>query len=63
MTEHAETLAEARDRLHEARAAFDAFMVMLSGAQAIEQEGLYYLLQPVAGNLEHAEKCLALIRG
>lgn len=62
MFEHAETLVEARDRLHEARSAFDAFLLMLSGAQAINQEGLYYLLQPVASNLEQAEKCLALLR-
>lgn len=61
MGEHIQNLTEARDCVHAARAAFDAFMVMLSGDQPIKQEGLYFLLQPVAGNLEQAEQCLNLV--
>lgn len=61
MGEHVESLNEARDLLHEARAAFDAFLVMLSGAEAVQQEGLYFLLRPVADNLQQAEERLDLM--
>lgn len=62
MGDDAEVLNEARDLVHEASAAIDALMGMLSGAEAVNQEGLFYLLRPLADNLQQAEERLDLMR-
>lgn len=61
MSDQIETLNEARDLMHEARSAFDAFMVMLGGANAIKQEGLFFLLRPVADTLQQIEERLDMM--
>jgi len=61
MCDNGNTLNEARDMMHEARSAFDAFMVMLGGAQALNQEGLYFLLRPVGDALHQVEDRLDLL--
>jgi hypothetical protein len=61
MSNEPSDLNEARDMLHEARTAFDAFIELLNGEQPLNQEGLYYLLRPLSDTLHQVEERLDLM--